>query len=56
MPPGLREKYEVQTIRWPEALRSFTLKLWDEDQERLVPFPRARRSHAVPAQRLRHSA
>jgi hypothetical protein len=41
---ALREKYEVQTIRWPEAIRSFTLKLWDEDQERLVPFPRARRS------------
>jgi omega-6 fatty acid desaturase (delta-12 desaturase) len=39
---ALREKYEVQTIRWPEAIRSFTLKLWDEDQERLVPFPRAR--------------
>jgi omega-6 fatty acid desaturase (delta-12 desaturase) len=29
------------SIRWPEALRSFTLKLWDEDQGRLVPFPRA---------------
>jgi hypothetical protein len=41
---ALREKYEVQTIRWPEAIRSFTLKLWDEDQERLVPFPRERRT------------
>lgn len=27
-------------IRWPEALRSFRLKLWDETAERLVPFPR----------------
>ncbi len=26
-------------IRWPEAIRSFRLKLWDEDQERLVPYP-----------------
>lgn len=29
-------------IRWREALRSFTLKLWDEERGRLVPFPRAR--------------
>ena len=27
-------------IRWPEALRSFRLKLWDAEAERLVPFPR----------------
>ena len=27
-------------IRWPEALRSFRLKLWDEKAQRLVPFPR----------------
>ena len=25
---ALREKYEVQTIGWPEAIRSFTLKVW----------------------------
>ena len=37
---ALRKKYDVQTIRWPEAIRSFTLKLWDEDAERLVPYPR----------------
>ncbi|MBF9031029.1 fatty acid desaturase [Rhodobacterales bacterium HKCCE3408] len=47
---ALREKYEVQTIGWPEALRSFTLKLWDEDQERLVPFPKRRQAMAVPAE------
>lgn len=45
---ALRARYEVQTIRWPEALRSFTLKLWDEEQARLVPFPRARGSAPVP--------
>ncbi|MGR3461764.1 MAG: fatty acid desaturase [Roseovarius sp.] len=33
-------------IHWREALRSFTLKLWDEDQGRLVPFPRARATSA----------
>ncbi len=36
----LRRKYDVPTIGWPEAIRSFTLKLWDEDQGRLVKFPR----------------
>ncbi len=28
-----------EVIRWPEAIRSFRLKLWDEDQQRLVPYP-----------------
>jgi omega-6 fatty acid desaturase (delta-12 desaturase) len=28
-------------IRWPEAIRSFRLKLWDEEAGRLVPFPKA---------------
>lgn len=36
----IREEYDLPVIKWPEALRSFTLKLWDEDQERLVPFPK----------------
>lgn len=39
---ALRQKYEVQTIGWREAFRSFTLKLWDEDEGRLVPFPKER--------------
>lgn len=39
-----------EPIRWPEALRSFTLKLWDEDAGRLVPFPRDRAARAVPAE------
>lgn len=37
-------------IRWPEALRSFTLKLWDEEQGRLVPFPKDRPAAALAAQ------
>lgn len=45
---ALRTHYEVQTIGWAEALRSFTLKLWDEDQGRLVAFPKRQR-HPVPA-------
>lgn len=49
---ALREKYQVQTIGWREAFRSFTLKLWDEDQERLVPYPKreAARAPVVPAE------
>ncbi len=48
---ALREKYEVQTIGWMEAFRSFTLKLWDEDQGRLVPYPKERVSEpVVPAE------
>ncbi|MBC6438542.1 MAG: fatty acid desaturase [Rhodobacteraceae bacterium] len=44
----LRKTYkDVRVIRWPEALRSFTLKLWDEERECLIPFPRRR--GAVPA-------
>jgi len=44
---ALRETYEVQTIGWAEAIRSFGLKLWDEDQQRLVPFPRRARGGAL---------
>jgi len=43
---ALRKHYEVQTIGWAEAFRSFALKLWDEDQQRLVPFPKAQRQSA----------
>lgn len=34
-----REQFHLPTIRWPEALFCFTLKLWDEDKKVLVPFP-----------------
>ncbi|MRU16406.1 fatty acid desaturase [Roseovarius sp. A21] len=40
-----------EPIRWPEALRAFRLKLWDEEAERLVPFPKSREDqHTVPAE------
>ena len=45
---ALREVVPMRTIRWPEAIRSFTLKLWDEEAGRLVPFPKAPR-HAAQA-------
>ncbi len=49
---ALRGPYELRTIEWPEAIRSFRLKLWDEDAERLVPFPGKRREvdAAIPAE------
>jgi omega-6 fatty acid desaturase (delta-12 desaturase) len=37
-------------IKWPQALASFRLKLWDEDQQKLVPFPSTRAGTAVPAE------
>lgn len=36
---ALRHEFALPTIEWPAALRSFTLKLWDEERGRLVPFP-----------------
>ena len=45
----IRAEYGLRVIRWPEAIRSFTLKLWDEDQKRLVPFPKPGRSGASVA-------
>ncbi|WP_204114693.1 fatty acid desaturase [Shimia biformata] len=45
---AIRDEYGLRVIRWPEALRSFTLKLWDEEQERLVPFPSAPERRAAP--------
>lgn len=36
-------------IRWPQALASFKLKLWDEEVEKLVPFPPARGVQAQAA-------
>ncbi len=38
---AIRDEFGLPTINWPEALRSFSLKLWDEEDERLVPFPRS---------------
>jgi len=36
---AIRDEFGLVTINWPEALRSFTLKLWDEEAGRLVAFP-----------------
>jgi omega-6 fatty acid desaturase (delta-12 desaturase) len=49
---ALRKEMDIRTIGWPEALRSFRLKLWDEEQGRLVPFPKRARAPraAVPAE------
>jgi omega-6 fatty acid desaturase (delta-12 desaturase) len=46
----IRQEYGLPTIEWPEAIRSFSLKLWDEEQERLVPFPKNQPQGAVPAE------
>lgn len=39
-----------EPIRWPEALASFRLKLWDETQEKLVPYPSASSHSVMPAE------
>jgi len=38
-----------EVIRWPEAIASFRLKLWDEERGKLVPFPPGRERHPVAA-------
>ena len=35
-------------IRWPRAIASFRLKLWDEQSERLVPFPKKSADIMIP--------
>lgn len=44
----MREIMKPELIGWREALRSFTLKVWDEDSEKLVPFPKQRVSQRAP--------
>ena len=47
---AMPERFAPRRIKWPEAIASFRLKLWDEDAERLVPFPKpARQPAAIPA-------
>lgn len=36
----LEEEFGMRRIGFGEALKSFTLKLWDEDKGKLVPFPK----------------
>ncbi len=45
----MRKVYDMRVIKWPEALASFRLKLWDEDKERLVPFPSGARGRTMTA-------
>ena len=45
----IRDEYDLRVIHWPEAMASFGLKLWDEENERLVPFPPANRKRPLPA-------
>lgn len=37
-------------IGWRQALASFRLKLWDEERQKLVPFPKERAPGVVPAE------
>jgi omega-6 fatty acid desaturase (delta-12 desaturase) len=47
---ALREEFGLRTIEWPEAIAAFRLKLWDEEAQRLVPFPQEARDVAIPAE------
>lgn len=40
---NLPPEYAPRRIKFPEAVRALNLKLWDEDNNRLVPFPARRR-------------
>jgi omega-6 fatty acid desaturase (delta-12 desaturase) len=42
---GLPPEVAPRRIKFPEAVAALNLKLWDEDQGRLVPFPK---SHPTP--------
>ncbi|MBV1896818.1 MAG: fatty acid desaturase [Rhodobacteraceae bacterium] len=37
---NLPEEWAPHRIKFPEAVAALNLKLWDEDQNRLVPFPK----------------
>ena len=37
---SIPEEYAPRRIKFPEAVAALNLKLWDEDQMRLVPFPK----------------
>lgn len=37
----LRDEFSIPSLGWRGALNAFTLKLWDEDSNLLVPFPKA---------------
>ena len=39
---ALEQTHSLRRIGFREALHAFTLKLWDEDTQTLVPFPKSR--------------
>ena len=47
---GMPEGFGQRRIKWPEAVASFRLKLWDEEAKRLVPFPKESQTAAIPAE------
>lgn len=44
----MREIMKPELIGWREAFRSFTLKVWDEEAEKLVAFPKSRMMEKAP--------
>ncbi|QBF33256.1 fatty acid desaturase [Thalassococcus sp. S3] len=47
---ALPEDLAPRRIHFREAVAALNLKLWDEDKERLVPFPGTKRKAAIAAQ------
>ena len=47
---NLPEDWAPRRIGFVEAVRALNLKLWDEDAQRLVPFPKERSAAAIPAE------
>jgi acyl-lipid omega-6 desaturase (Delta-12 desaturase) len=45
---ALEQSYPLRRISFREALRAFTLKLWDEEGEALVPFPKRHAARSAP--------
>lgn len=46
---SIPEEYAPRRIKFPEAVAALRLKLWDEDQMRLVPFPKTARDRSNAA-------
>ncbi len=46
---SIPEELGMRRIKFPEAIRAMSLKLWDEEQERLVPFPPRKETRTLKA-------
>jgi omega-6 fatty acid desaturase (delta-12 desaturase) len=46
----LEKTHHLRRIGFGEALHAFTLKLWDEEAQALVPFPKPRTGAVAPAE------